>query len=524
MFAKALRLFKDLKKTAFFSHDDRRMLRLLSQKHSCSAGKLKVLIQARPEHNFIVRILLLLKAWRQGEQGYDIDWAWVLIPFRRNQSLKTYLINEVLKEPLRRRKWKFFYQAIGGQFRLSPNELKLSPDDFRHAREICQRFKKPTDLADWKDEDGQLWGDLVYDTYLRFARRPTIDLNDEFLVEMMAWTLRLIRAYNLLFESRKYESFITLYSAYIHHGIPVRIALARDIPVYVLGAPNQLVGQPKPGYHFHRRNFHRYHQWANELNEDDRKEALKIGHMGLQRRFAGEKDSATSYMRDSAYRANPNYNIHKILGPKNRTTVLLMGHDFFDSPHIYGDMIYPDFYIWMDETLKTLSETDFEVLVKPHPNAIEGNEKIYSEFEQRFPKAKFLPSQTSNLELVERGIDLVLTVYGTIAHELAYLGVRVLCAGDNPHSTFSFCKTTVNEQEYHSLIRNPEALPLPQAGSDEIALFYFVHNYRNSKENPRAYSNDMQAEDAVHWLNPDGDDFASKIEIWRESIDSVSSI
>ena len=69
------------------------------------------------------------------------------------------------------------------------------------------------------------------------------------------------------------------------------------------------------------------------------------------------------------------------------------------------------------------------------------------------------------------------TVYGTVAHEMAYMGVPTIASAHHPHISFEFCKTAKNKSEYAELLKNFNQLDFNQTEMKRQSLiFYYMHN------------------------------------------------
>ena len=44
-----------------------------------------------------------------------------------------------------------------------------------------------------------------------------------------------------------------------------------------------------------------------------------------------------------------------------------MLHTIYDSPHIFGKMLFPDFYEWLKFIVKEVSKNNLECFLKLHP-------------------------------------------------------------------------------------------------------------------------------------------------------------
>jgi hypothetical protein len=68
---------------------------------------------------------------------------------------------------------------------------------------------------------------------------------------------------------------------------------------------------------------------------------------------------------------------------------------------------------------------------------------------------QILPKDTSHYEVLQLGIDLALTVHGTIATEYPYFNIPVMNATTrNPHSSFDFSITPDSREEYERILTN----------------------------------------------------------------------
>ena len=95
-----------------------------------------------------------------------------------------------------------------------------------------------------------------------------------------------------------------------------------------------------------------------------------------------------------------------------------------------------------------------------------------------------LSPKITNRQLADAGIQAGITVYGTIAHELAYMGIPILTCGNNPHSSYSFCFEAIDEHEYISYIESIYTLKYNDLNDikKEVLSFYYMHNLNITKD------------------------------------------
>ena len=82
-----------------------------------------------------------------------------------------------------------------------------------------------------------------------------------------------------------------------------------------------------------------------------------------------------------------------------------------------------------------------------------AGETTVRNFVAKNPKFTLLSKETSHFEIINAGIDVVLTVFGTVAMEYSYLGIPVINAScNNPHVAFNFSFTPKDREEYEETL------------------------------------------------------------------------
>jgi hypothetical protein len=212
-----------------------------------------------------------------------------------------------------------------------------------------------------------------------------------------------------------------------------------------------------------------YSTFEDLPDQDSRLEEARIL---LERRLSGGIDAATSYMRQSAY------GNELIALPFNlKGAVVIFLHDFYDSPHVYPDLIFNDFWQWICFTIESLSDDNIVFFLKPHPNQISLSDVALEALRSKYPSLQLLPATASNVQLTKAGIACGVTAYGTVAHELAYLGVPSICCARHPHHAFGFSRTATTRAEYRVMLAGYREHPFAVDQLKRQALiFYYMHN------------------------------------------------
>jgi hypothetical protein len=318
-------------------------------------------------------------------------------------------------------------------------------------------------------------GDLINDSYLRFKPAPTVNLKDFYLCVVIWQAFRDVRRAKKYFSKTKPVLYLTSYSTYVQHGIAVRVALSYGVHVFSFGNFQEFAKKLTIEDDVHTKNPDNYASAFLRLNNQDEK--LDEADAALALRISGGIDSATAYMKTSAYSSA------KIDIPNLKDAVVIFLHDFYDSPHVYRDMVFPDFWEWICFTIETLTNAEITFFIKPHPNQINLNDAVLNDLIHCYPTIKFVLSEASNKQIAEAGIVCAVTVYGTVAHEMAYLGVPTITCAHHPHVSFDFCTTAKSKEEYSAMLWNCTKILFKKTEMRRQSLiFYHMHNLHLDKE------------------------------------------
>lgn len=381
-----------------------------------------------------------------------------------------------LNNRFRDKKWIKLYSSYCDGIAYSHENTTRVFNNIRYffkAYKIFSNIKDKNSLLDLSI-DNIIVGDLIYDSYLRFKPAATVNIKNFYLCIVIWQCIRNIKMTDRYFKENKPKILLTSYSTYIQHGIAVRIAVKYNTKVYSFGNNQSFCKLLTIDDIYHTANFNSYKKNFDKFPSEDKKKYLLKSRDALDNRFKGYTDIATSYMKESAYKvSNTSIDISYLEGH-----VVIFLHDFFDSPHIYGNMIFPDFLEWVKFTIELLEKNNIPFCLKPHPNQIKDSEKIIEALELEYPKINVISSKITNKQLIDANITLGISVYGTVAHELAYMNIPVILCGKNPHSSYDFCYEAKNISEYENFIKNYKKLN-NICNKDEILSFYFMHNNKS---------------------------------------------
>lgn len=325
--------------------------------------------------------------------------------------------------------------------------------------------------------DGAVLGDLILDKHVQRGN-PVIRVDHpgvrRMLEDMTARALTLHAWFS------RHEVIASISSGLaVSPGLPLRVALARGVPAF----PTTLdftwrLTPDRPNwsrdYESHRADFAELDAPAAAAAREQAERFLAES-LGADRRGGQHLGSTSAWAR----RPLPDGLLpEKAAGQR---TVLVAAHSFSDSPHSIGNTLFPDFFSWLEHLAELAGRTDYEWLFKLHPDERDRYIGVQAEVErllERYPNTKLIPSGVSHWALLERGIDLVLTIYGSIAVEYPALGIPAIVAWpDGFISGYSFALRPTSVAEYDRLILDPREwdYPIPR---DELLEFVYCHYLR----------------------------------------------
>ena len=125
-------------------------------------------------------------------------------------------------------------------------------------------------------------------------------------------------------------------------------------------------------------------------------------------------------------------------------------------------MFFNDFYEWLDFLGKMSEKTEYQWYLKNRPNHPGKftkyqpfTEKIIKDVCKKYKNIILLPNDYSHHQIIDEGINFVLTCYGSVGIEYAYFKIPVINASkNNPHINYNFNLNPKNKKEYIYMIKN----------------------------------------------------------------------
>ena len=183
--------------------------------------------------------------------------------------------------------------------------------------------------------------------------------------------------------------------------------------------------------------------------------------------------------------------MHKSLIKKSKKIkILICSHEFNDAVHIYGKNFFSDMYEWLEYLGKLSNQNKYDWYLKTHTKQ-PGKYKIYQDADVRIMKKiikkykniKLLPANYSHLQIIKEKIDVVLTVYGSVAFEYPFFNIPVINATKNvPNKLYKFSIIPKSKRDYKKKLQRLDRINYKK-NEDEILEYYFARFIYNGSLN-----------------------------------------
>ena len=313
-------------------------------------------------------------------------------------------------------------------------------------------------------------GDLIYDSYLRYNFKSTLNLEDKNFKKFFLDSLDYFDAVIKVFKKYNIKAVFLSHTVYLPAFIG-RLALNYNVDFYCVGITHY-IKLSKNNYHIHHHK--NYKQTYNEIPTIKQKEFLKKTKKEISNLLDGKKNFNMVGLSKSPFQKKNNINLIK---KSKKIKILIATQCLIDSPHAFGNWFFSDFVEWLEYLGNISKKTKYEWYIKPHPNNLRRNKDFLKRYLRKYPKIKMIPPETSHYSLKNK-IDFVLTNWGNIGMDLALLDIKVL--NTHPNGRFSAFNFNINSntfKEYNYKILNLEKFKKFKINKDEIYKSYFMHNF-----------------------------------------------
>lgn len=411
-----------------------------------------ILFQSPPDYYY----LNLFKKIKKEEQGYKYLGLYPILFFPKFFDIIFILpiIIRYIRFRINKNKWHKIYQKIGLNF-YKPKKKYFISSLFKSIKKY-NSLKCNADILNLTIDNIKI-GDLVYDTYLRFYNKPTLNNKNFGIFIIILRSYQFLAITNELYSSIQLKKYFSSYCTYINHGLPVRFFLRKNIEVFSAGNVYEIIKKHIPEDYLQTRNL--------EFSKTFNKHEIQLGLDKISRRVEGIEK--LPFMRATTYN---NFNTNEYSTDLDGIVFL---HDIFDSPHIFGEMIFEDFFKWTIYTLDLIREFNLKIGIKPHPNQTNESQQIVAKLKSKYRDLNWIDESISNNVLLGSKIKFGVSVYGSIIGELAYFNKFSITCGNNPYNGLSFIRNSKNITHYKETLLESVGDNKSYNFKDDVGAFYY---------------------------------------------------
>ncbi len=313
-------------------------------------------------------------------------------------------------------------------------------------------------------------GDLIYDKYIRknFSFLNPRFLNIRFLTLLFSGIYKFLILEDL-FKKNNIKCSLIGSTTYISvSSILLRISQKKKVPViYVSGESFKIIKNNQDQGDIISEYL------INKIKLQNKKNILKKSETYFKKRTKGKlttkKYNPKNFFEhdEQTWKNNREERLvffNKINKFKKEYshTILYAPHNFAESNHRCGDLIFRDFYQQTIETLKFAKKNKHILwLFKIHPYSeikygeLEIAKKLFNQFKSE--NIFLVPFKISNEKLF-KSVDLVVSTRGSICLEAATFGVRNLINSDIYYDILSISKRVKNKIQYFNALSNIKSI------------------------------------------------------------------
>jgi len=319
-------------------------------------------------------------------------------------------------------------------------------------------------------------GDLFYDWHLRQRGLPTITEEMAILHEDFFEFFGTFMWWEEYFDHNKVDSVFVSHSVY-SQGVLARIGLRNNSNVFLVG--------PDRVYRLTEKNLHPDMEFLDYIPGIKQQFGYSIDLLRAQNAIdalrGGSQEISSAHSFVTGYKG---FQGDRIIAENGKINIMIAAHCFSDAPHANSDFHFSDFVEWLKFLGKKSWETKdkYNWYIKAHPAFFESDKIHFAKITADFPWIQPISSSYSNLDLFAQGVQVVLTIYGTIAFEAAYENILVINASNNcPHIKYDFSLRPSSTVEYSEMIDSiPKLLAEFVIVPDDILHFYDLHHLRKN--------------------------------------------
>ncbi|MGO2331402.1 MAG: hypothetical protein ACTH59_07210 [Pseudoalteromonas nigrifaciens] len=308
-------------------------------------------------------------------------------------------------------------------------------------------------LVDYK-KNNILIGDLIYDSLIRnipnsyTVKKISIFKHGRILIRSMFFfygNKRVLKNGNV-------KILVTSHNVYAEYGMLCRQAhsggaliLLKDMDVYKLYTQSMNVNE-----HFLKVDSKIIDEMFESSSLEDEKAYYNSRVLGLSEQV----DIKNAYKNKKTYTKYETVALQ--LGfDLNKKNVFVMAHAFSDAPHVGEELLFRDYYDFLEKTLIELnSNFHINCFVKAHPSSYMWGEKGGVEEiveNNNLTNVCIVPSNYNTNSIIDIA-DVIITAKGTAGLEFSCAGIPAITAGKGYYHGFGICHEPNCISDYYLLL------------------------------------------------------------------------
>ena len=337
-------------------------------------------------------------------------------------------------------------------------------------KKYLKKIKNRKNLLEFKI-DGILYGDLIYDSYLRYNTEHTLTVNDK---KFKIFFLKSIAYYFFckdLFEKHNIHCVLLSHTVYLP-AILGRIALSKN-KLFFCASLTHCANLSKEFYYLE--HFREYKKLFLQLPKNEKSNLMIKAKNNMQKHFKGVITDQFENLKQSPFAGKIEKNL---ISNSSKIKILVASHCFTDSPHVHGNFLFDDYYDWVENLGKISLKTDYEWYIKPHPNKYheKKNLELINDFVKKYKKFKIIDNYQSHFSYMEK-IDFFLSIDGHIAEEMSYFNKKVIIANKSGRmGSYKFVLNPNTKKDYINLLLNLNKKVQLKIDRKEVFLAHCVNH------------------------------------------------
>lgn len=343
-------------------------------------------------------------------------------------------------------------------------------------------------------------GEYIYDTLIRKPDKGIWTINRLKVknhIKNIVYDLCLIDVCSKQFKKAKPAYYLTHHIEY-DEGLISEVAAQYGAKIIecALGHPIRVIQDTDGNYsHYWHDNMRDKIKKLCVVDNKSEDETYNLAMEILDKRYKGDydKDTQCAY-KDKAVISREEFN--KILGlDNNKKNIVIMPHCFSDGNHCSRNLLFRDYYSWLEEVLITAKNiTNVNWIMKLHPSRVlygESDEANKLIEKHNIDNVKIFPEEYSG-ESLKNVADAIVTVQGTAGIEYSCYGIPCLIAGEAYYKGYGFTIESATKEEY--LDKLSRLNKIQKLNSNQIKKACFIFYYSQMAQYNSKIMSDLEKE------------------------------